>query len=497
MKYWLSLAERTTDALVDPKRRDHAMAALLAGFTLAFALYAAISRSNMDVSPDTGELIAWMRDQSFMKHPPMSVWVARGWLWIFPVADWSMHLLATTTAALTLWICWRLFSDWLDAEKAVVGIAMLMLVPLYTFHALLFNANTVMMPFWAAATLLFLRSVKTRSLWAAVLAGAAGAGALLGKFWSAYLVAGLALAAVLDVRRKSYFSSPAPWLAAATGAILVTPYLVSLSMGGTGSLTYILSVAGSASTNALASSARYLGESIGYVIVPLLAFAATRPSRLAIHDTFRPADADRLLALAVLTIPLLLPALVNLALPSRPVGVWTIPNWTLLPVVLLASPLVIVTRRFVVGIVALALALPVGALAAAPIVAMVSHHNAARGPQAHFRELARTIEALWRMESERPAGTLMGEHGLAYGAAFYLRDPVRVVPYFIPDARLERDGVVRVCRAATTDCVAALDRFGRAANVRRHEVELTRTHFGRAGRPIRYVIEIVPPAAAQ
>ena len=65
---------------------------------------------------------------------------------MFPVAEWSYYLLAMAMPTLTLWIVWRLSADYLDAEKRVAGLALLMLVPFFNFHALKFNVNTVLMP---------------------------------------------------------------------------------------------------------------------------------------------------------------------------------------------------------------------------------------------------------------------------------------------------------------------------------------------------------------
>ena len=63
------------------------------------------------------------------------------WFALFPIADWSFYLLAMTMPAIALWIAWRLAADYLDAEKRVLALALLMLVPFFNFHALKFNPN--------------------------------------------------------------------------------------------------------------------------------------------------------------------------------------------------------------------------------------------------------------------------------------------------------------------------------------------------------------------
>ena len=55
--------------------------------------------------------------------------------------------------------------DHLDRDRSLFGLAALILVPLYTFKAAELNANTVMMPFWAAALLFYLRARRGLDVW--------------------------------------------------------------------------------------------------------------------------------------------------------------------------------------------------------------------------------------------------------------------------------------------------------------------------------------------
>ena len=92
---------------------------------------------------------------------------------VFPLTDWSYYLLAMLMPTIALWIVWRLSADYLEIEKRVAGVILLMLMPFYNFHALTFNVNTVPLPTWAATTFSFLRSYKTRDMLNGALAGTA------------------------------------------------------------------------------------------------------------------------------------------------------------------------------------------------------------------------------------------------------------------------------------------------------------------------------------
>src|SRR5260370_10505873 len=172
-----------------------------------------------------GEAVAWSREPAFgySKHPPLSAWVVRAWFTIFPLADWAYYLLAMMLAGLAWWIAWILSARLLEGEKRAAGLALLTLVPFFNFHALKFNANTALIPLWAATTLWFLRSFETRDLLSAALAGVAAATAMLGKYWSIVLLGGLAIAALGDARPRGYFRSPAPWGTVAAGGLPLAP----------------------------------------------------------------------------------------------------------------------------------------------------------------------------------------------------------------------------------------------------------------------------------
>src|SRR5579872_1070197 len=177
---------RLTDALTDPALRERTAFATLAVYVALWTLYGVIAKSSQDLHFDMVEEIAWSRDLSFgyLKHPPFSAWLARAWFSVFPVTDGAFYLLAIVIAAVALWIAWKLAADYLDAEKRVLALALLTLVPFFNFHALKFNVNTPLMPLWGAATFFFLRSYGPRKIVYAALAGACAALAMMCKYWS-------------------------------------------------------------------------------------------------------------------------------------------------------------------------------------------------------------------------------------------------------------------------------------------------------------------------
>jgi 4-amino-4-deoxy-L-arabinose transferase-like glycosyltransferase len=276
----LLLLDRLLDALIDPQRRERAVVALLAGYAAIWTLYGAVAKSSQDIHFDMGEMIAWSRELALgtPKHPPLPAWLVAAWFSVFPLADWAYYLLAILLATLALWVAWKASAPYLDAEKRVVGLALLTLVPFYNFHALKYNANTMLAPTWALTTWWFLRSYETRRPLYGLLAGVAAAAAMLSKYWSIFLLLGLGMVALLGSRRRAYFGSAAPWLTLAAGTLAIAPHVAWLYADGFRAFGYAIQTHASTVFDAFLSDFGYLAGTAAYLAAPILvAVAAARP----------------------------------------------------------------------------------------------------------------------------------------------------------------------------------------------------------------------------
>src|ERR1700731_4666924 len=276
-----SLLDRLFDRLVDPGRQERAVLGLLAAYAAIWSIYGVIAKSSQDIHFDMGEMIAWSREVTFgtPKHPPLPAWLVRAWFSVFPRADWPYYLFAMLLATAALWIAWKASAPYLSGEKRVVGLALLTLVPFYNFHALKFNANSAMTPLWALTTWWFLRSYETPSPTYAGLAGLAAAAAMLGKYWSIFLLLGLGIAALADPRRGAYLRSPAPWLTVAAGVAGLAPHLAWLYANDFKPFDYMMESHAATAWAGLLSGLGYVAGAAGYLAAPtLVAVAVARPT---------------------------------------------------------------------------------------------------------------------------------------------------------------------------------------------------------------------------
>jgi 4-amino-4-deoxy-L-arabinose transferase-like glycosyltransferase len=483
-------------ALTDPARSERAVLLSLAAYMALWTLYGTVAKASQGLHPDMTEIVAWSRDLAWgYKHPPLAAAIVRVWFGVFPLAEWSYYLLAMLMPTLALWIVWRLSADYLSLEKRVAGLALMMFVPFFNFHALKFNVNTVLLPTWAATTCWFLRSYRTRSAGWAALAGFGAALCMLGKYWSVALLAGLVIAALIDRRRAAYFRSPAPWITVIVGLVALAPHLLWLSQHYAEPFAYAMYVHGAKPYSAAAIGVLgYLAGSLGYVAVPVLVvLIAAWPSRATIADMLWPADDDRRLAAAAFWGPLLLPALGALVSGTEITSLWSMSAWTLLPVLLLSPPAItlraIDTRR----ILAAAVAIPLAMLLAAPAIAIIAQRSGPLPASAQAALLAGEVERLWYQTTPLPLRYVGGAGDLADGVATYAADRPHVLTDIPPPdaAALKRSGEVIVCFAEDTGC---RDKgAATAATRRRVESEIVRNFLGFPGKSQRYTIFIVPP----
>src|SRR5712675_3582252 len=199
---------------------------LLFGFVAFWLLFLVIAYLGGDLHSDVLETWTFGRsiEWSYSKHPPLMGWVARAWTSVFPLTNWSFQLMALANAALALWAVDLISRRFVAGDKRMIVLLLLMLLPIYQFHAQRFNANAVLLAVWPIATYCFLRSFETRRAGWAVAAGATAALAMLGKYYSIFLIVSFAAAALAHPQRRAYFNSFVPWLSAAAGLAALVPH---------------------------------------------------------------------------------------------------------------------------------------------------------------------------------------------------------------------------------------------------------------------------------
>jgi 4-amino-4-deoxy-L-arabinose transferase-like glycosyltransferase len=494
---------RLVEGLADPARRRRTALALVIGYGLLWFIYAVIAKSSQDLNADLGEMIIWTRELAlgYSKHPPLLAWILWGWFSVFPLAEWAYYLLAAITLSAGIFIVIELSAEWLSAEKLAAVPFLLAAIPFYNFLGLKWDQNAMLIPLWALAMWAMMRSLATLHLGWAALAGIAAAAAMLTKYWTVFLLVALALAALADRRRFAYFRSPAPWVTAGVFIAAVAPHAWWLVAENFPPLTWVTTrrIAQSA-FDLFGSFASYAGGTVAYAgAALLLVLIFIRPTRAAIADSWLPRD-DRRDAAILFWTPLLLPFVPALIKGIILLSVWNIPALNLLPVVMLASPRVIVPRVAVQRIASVVIVLTLLIVAAAPVVAFVILKRGVENDAAYARLVMQAAEREWRAVTDKPLRLIAGPFVLVSSAAFYgadrpstYADFSRYLSSWVDDARIAREGIA-VMVAPDSPYLAMTERYLATVPVaRRTEVTLTRRWLGFESPPRRFLIAIVPP----
>jgi len=173
---------------------------------------------------------------------------------------------------------------------------------------------------------------------------------------------------------------------------------------------------------------------------------------------------------------------------------------TLLPAVLLSSPLVTVSRRAAQWLLAAAIVFPILMVLASPFIAIWIHREGVPNYATHYRLLAQAIDKTWHESVNAPLRSIGSYTNIVNGVSFYSAYRPSTLDIVDPpstpwsdEASVKRAGIALVCPEPEPVCMHFLNM--RAGDLPRHAVTLSRKHWGAADKPVRYIIVVVPPRA--
>ncbi|MBV9564448.1 MAG: glycosyltransferase family 39 protein, partial [Bradyrhizobium sp.] len=356
---------------------ENATLILLALFVVAWTAFHTIVFAPIGLHSDMTEVFSWSRHPlaGYYKHPPLSALICTAWFAIFPAADWAFYLLAMLTAALGLFFTDLIAKRFVADAKRPMVLLLLLMTPFYQFIGQKFNANAVLLATWPLAVYCFLRAFESRTILWSIAAGLAVAVAMLGKYYSIYLIAGIVIGALTHPQAGRYLKSPSPWISAAVGLLAMAPHVEWLWRTGFQTFDYAYTVHGQPSVVAvLMGITGYLAGSVGYLLFPLAIYGiVVSPSRRQFLDALWPRDGDRRMLTIMLAVFLLLPPLTAPLLRIELTSLWTMQSWFLLPIILLAAPSAKFPRRSALRCAAgLLIFTTIAVVVAAPVLAWLN-----------------------------------------------------------------------------------------------------------------------------
>ena len=483
---------------------------LLVGFVGLWFVYMVLAYFDGDLHSDILE--AWTlgrnMDWGNAKHPPLMGWVARAWTTLFPLTNWSLNLMALVNAAVGLWFVDLISRRFVHGDKRFIVLLLLMLTPIYQFHAQRFNANSILLATWPLATYCFLRSFETREFRWAAAAGAAAALTMLGKYYSVFLLASFALAAIAHPQRRAYFGSRAPWVSMAAGLVALAPHLYWLATTGAQPCAYALE--------------RHLGRPFDASLLEAVAFVACAAMLLALPaviwvvlarsrlknfvQDFRALNSGLWLLFLVGVATIVLPAVTGVVLGSSMMAIWSLQGLFLFVILLVCGASYRIERDRIAGLAALVLGTALlAAVIVAPAHAVYRNSHPLHEGRNFYGKVAEELTRQWHAQVGTRLQAVGGDEALAFALAFYSPDhPVYerrlVTPLPRPEPPQSRveSGWVALCFKGDPYCAMAMETIAeRAPRIIRSEIVVQSSLWGQPGASDRFVAFIVPPSPSQ
>jgi len=484
---------------------------LIAGFVAVWMAYLSIAYAGGDLHQDVLE--TWTLGRSFdwgsSKHPPLMGWIARLWTSLFPLANWSFDLLALTNAAIALLIVDLIARQFVRGDKRLIVLLLLMLLPIYQLHAQRFNANAVLLAAWPLAPFCFLRSFQTRTAGWAAAAGATAALAMLGKYYSIFLIGGFAVAAICHSERRAYFTSHSPWIAAATGLSVLAPHIHWLATTGAQPFAYAMEHhSGKALGPAVHEAAGFVLAIAGIVAIPALIWLRLAGGHVLTNlsrDISAMSSGMKLLSvigISTVVLPTLTAAMLGTDMPP----LWGLQGIFLFVIAIVCSTSYPVPRVLTVNLAATVMGIAMLAAAVvAPVHALYRNTHTLSEGRNFYQGAIAELTRRWHALSDTPLPAVGGDEGLAFAAAFYSPDHPLYDPRLLtanvrpqPAGSRSAQGWTALCYDTDIPCVTALERaVAEEPNVVRSDFVLQSELLGERGASQGFIALLMPPLLEQ
>lgn len=499
---------RPFEAWLDGIEPGWAIPVFLLAFVAIWMVEFGVAYINVDLHPDVLE--AWSVGRSWSwgnaKHPPLMGWIVHLWTAIFPLTDWSLRLLAIVNAAFALWSVDLITRRFVRGDRRAIVLLLLTLLPAYQFHAQKFNANSVLLAVWPLATYCFLRSFETRKISWSIATGLLCAVAMLGKYYSVFLIAGFGFAALVHAQRMTYLRSPAPWMSMLAGFIALGPHIHWLATTGSEPFEYAMRIhSGLSFGKSFVDTVGFLLGICAYLALPLFVWLLMTKLKLrAVAQDLVRLDSGLMLLALIFIGSIVSPIITALVLRTNLPSLWHLQGLFLVVIVVVCSARFPVERDETVKLTVTVLVLCAVALISAPVQALYRNTHPFKEGRNYYRSASDVLTQNWHAAYGVPLERISGDDGLAFATAFYSPDhPVYSRPFQfqgqwgMPRGVTLDKGWAALCFSDDMYCQQWMDNVSASTErEKRFEFLVETSLWGRKGSSRTISAIMVPPVAS-
>ncbi len=335
------------------------------------------------------------------KHPPLPAWIIEISLLLLRDVILGPYVVGQLCVALTYFFIYRLGRLVVDPVRAAAGAILMAGSYYFTVPTLEFNHNVVQLPLWSGTLLLFAylrRNSNSWNLWLAL--GFVGGFGLYGKYTFAILLVILLMIAICDRTMREAFLTPKPYIGIVLTFCVFLPHLIWLFDHQFEPFSYAIDRAGK--TGSGSSPLRFFLTQIADHLPIVLVLAVAGISGL-LHTQKAHRETKDLNFLRVISFgPILLTLFLFVISASSAKDMWGMPMFTPLGLWLVVEN----GRQWSVPQIERATLAAMGLIACVGTGFAVEATYPYRGLPLRsnwpMRELARDVDEVWKLHSNKP-----------------------------------------------------------------------------------------------
>ena len=245
---------------------------------------------------------------------------------------------------------------------------------------------------------------------------------MLGKYYSLFLIASFAFAAVLHPQRRAYFGSSAPWVTVIAGLGVLGPHLHWLATTGAKPCVYALAThAGKPLGASLLQALLFIPGVAITLVLPAAAWALIAGERLKrFAQDFRALNPGLWLLFLVTVGTMIFPLIAAVTLSADLQPIWALQGVFMIAILIVCGAGYSIDRFHSVNLAAATIGMAVfAALVVAPVHALYRNSHPLHEGRNFYRRVAEELTRLWRAQSDAALPAVGGDDDLALALAFF------------------------------------------------------------------------------
>lgn len=221
-------SSRTPTASTALFRADRWLYAFITMHLLLWTLIPALVRDNLPLDAMEGATWGHQLEWGYDKNPFLNGWLTALATQLGHYADWPVYLFSQLSVVICFWAVWKLAKHMLPPVYAFIAVVVLEGIQYYNVHAIDFNDNTLELGLWALTGYCFYQALRHSTYRNWILTGLFAGLGMMTKYYTAALLAGMALFLLTDSDNRKLLATRAPYAGLGVFILLLIPHFLWL-----------------------------------------------------------------------------------------------------------------------------------------------------------------------------------------------------------------------------------------------------------------------------